>query len=729
MTNAVTAIEPEKSLWERVKRTGNLLNQGVESMVYGTLSLPALVADGYLDVYRAGREALGGEAFKESDMYARSKQGLTDWGRKMDGSYGKVVGAQDATEQKIVFGAELVTGLVGPGAIKSLKTLAEGKALVNGAATVAAKPAATAATATADAAKTASASAAAPTVAKTKLATANEDVLSALSKAKAEGEAARAGATVAKTADAAGDTAKAGVTAANTAAKAEYGYSEVLKIVKREKDLAGRLESLSGHGPRAEAMVDRMIAGARKTGVSGDDWAAIKNSRSLPQSVIDRVGKIRDDHVNSAWGVGPAWEKAKGTAAYWKEYPLESAARLVAAPVSVPFKMAASAVANHTGKAALLGTGVAAYYGVNYLADSPDPTATTKPAAKTESAAPTRDVPLEEALARNATDTAIFISKLSMTSALTLALNAASKIPGLGTMALNSARGSAQSLVQEIADGEPDINKAWDVSQEKLNKILPGAHMTALGEFVKGKSIEDMSEENRTRVSDALTAITQPNSEKARTFRGAIVAEAKQKAEQAGQAVGLDVGGDSGADNEMDDGMKNMLGQFLNIDPKNLNARNVARMMRNFAGDNKMALGLGLYAAYSAEGGPLKKAVVGLVTTMVMSFLMPHLMQMFGPMIKAAGPALTNMRDQLGQKFDQASTTGQFNTGAYGLKAPDAVPVQKQAPVAEAANDPVADFRNNSNLMTNPVTDVSKRGINPAIPAANRDQFALSMNG
>lgn len=147
MAEAAAVKEPEKSLWERVGRVGNLLNQGVESMVYGTLSLPALVADGYLNIYRTGREALGGEAFQESNLYARSKQSLTDWGRKMDGSYGKVVGPQNDSERKIVFGAELVTGLVGPGAIKSLKTVAEGKTAFNAAATAAKPAAATAETA------------------------------------------------------------------------------------------------------------------------------------------------------------------------------------------------------------------------------------------------------------------------------------------------------------------------------------------------------------------------------------------------------------------------------------------------------------------------------------------------------------------------------------------------------------------------------------------------------
>ena len=148
---AETVAVPQKSLWERTLRVGNLLNQGVESMVAGTVSLPALIADGYINIYRTAREAAGGKAFEASDYYSKAKQGLIDTGRKMDGSYGKVVGAQTDTEKKIVFGAEIVTGLVGPGAIKSIKTLAEGNAALT-AGTTAAKAATTTTTTTANAA-------------------------------------------------------------------------------------------------------------------------------------------------------------------------------------------------------------------------------------------------------------------------------------------------------------------------------------------------------------------------------------------------------------------------------------------------------------------------------------------------------------------------------------------------------------------------------------------------
>ncbi len=216
MADVATVNVPERSLFERVARVPSLLNQGVESMVAGTLSLPALVADGYINIYRTARQSMGGQAFEASNMFDRSKATLTDAGRTLDGSKGKVIQAETTTEKGIVFGTELVTGLVGPGALKSLKTLSEGATFAK-TATVA-KTEAAAANVTATTAPTATTTTAASS--KVRLATANEDVLSILAKAKAEGEAVRTGATAAKTADAAGDAAKATASAADDFAKA-----------------------------------------------------------------------------------------------------------------------------------------------------------------------------------------------------------------------------------------------------------------------------------------------------------------------------------------------------------------------------------------------------------------------------------------------------------------------------------------------------------------------------
>ena len=680
MAEAAAVKEPEKSLWERVGRVGNLLNQGVESMVYGTLSLPALVADGYLNIYRTGREALGGEAFQESNLYARSKQSLTDWGRKMDGSYGKVVGPQNATEAKIVLGTELVTALATPGAIKSLKTLAEGTAVVKSAGTTAA-----ATTATAEATTTAANAAQASTTAKA--ATAAEGTIEWVAPTLSPEAKAFAAQKAAARAEAANTAAATATKTTAAAAKAEYGTNEILKILKREKDLPARLEALSGHGAKADAMVERLIAGARKSGVSGDDWAAIKNSRSLPQATIERVGKIRDDYLSSAWGIGPAWERAKGTAAYMRAYPWETAARAVVTPLSIPFGIASWGLRNHTGKALLLGGGAATYFGVNALADSAEPTPVKLQATAGPSPAPTRDVPVAESLAKSATDTAIAISKMTTTSALAVALAAASKLPGLGTTALNAARGSAQSLVQEIADGEPDIAKAWDKSQEKLNKILPGVHLKTLGDFVKGKGVEDMTAEERTRVSDALAAITQPNGDKARAFRSMVVAEAKQKAEQAAQIAGIGGSasggsqeGGEGTDND-DPGLGNMInglaGQMLGLDPKNVNAASVAAALRQKAKDNPhIALGMAIGAMSGMKNSNSK---------MEMAWKVPLYSAMWGIAFMMLGPILQPLMGLLGQKMD--GLKDQFHKSQVAPYANGALPSTAEPKTAAPAAD------------------------------------------
>lgn len=229
MANAIAQTVPERSLLERAARVPSLLNQGVESMVAGTLALPVLVADGYIGLYRAARQAMGGKAYEESTMYGSAKAAIIDAGRTLDGSKGKVIQAETQTEKNIVFGTELVTGLVGPGAIKSLKTLSEGATFAT-----AAKATATAAAPAATAAKAGiSAEATAGTIganvgktAKTKLAGANEDALASLAKAKAAGEAERAGATVASKVAAEGTEAAAKTAVKETAEAAAKTVSK-----------------------------------------------------------------------------------------------------------------------------------------------------------------------------------------------------------------------------------------------------------------------------------------------------------------------------------------------------------------------------------------------------------------------------------------------------------------------------------------------------------------------
>lgn len=211
----------------------------------------------------------------------------------------------------------------------------------------------------------------------------------------------------------------------------------------------------------------------------------------------------------------------------------------------------------------------------------------------------------------------------------------------------------------------------------------------------------------------------------------AAVAGAESRLEGAREGA---AGAVEAARDEMDDmgaelgPFRDMIAGQLGVDPKQINGKNAARMMAEFAGDNKLALGMGALAAFTAEGGMMRKAMMGLLTTVLVVAMTPFLK----PLLDAMAPAIDSLKQNMKDKLDQSTNKGQFNAASHGLTAPESAgqPVTRPAPTAEAANDApaVAAFRDNGNLMTNPVTDVRKSGILPSMYAANRDQFALTAN-
>ncbi|MFN3826965.1 MAG: hypothetical protein ACK4NR_04995 [Micavibrio sp.] len=211
----------------------------------------------------------------------------------------------------------------------------------------------------------------------------------------------------------------------------------------------------------------------------------------------------------------------------------------------------------------------------------------------------------------------------------------------------------------------------------------------------------------------------------------AAVAGAESRLEGAREGA---AGAVEAARDEMDDmgaelgPFRDMIAGQLGVDPKQINGKNAARMMADFAGDNKLALGMGALAAFTAEGGMMRKAMMGLLTTVLVVAMTPFLK----PLLDAMAPAIDSLKQNMKDKLDQSTNKGQFNAASHGLTAPESAgqPVTRPAPAAEAANDApaVAAFRDNGNLMTNPVTDVRKSGILPSMYAANRDQFALTAN-
>lgn len=148
-------------------RFGNLLNQGVERAVAGVISLPALVADGYVNIYRFARQEVGGEAFVPSSLYDASKSSVIATGRTIDGSKGQVVAPQNQTEENIVFGAELGASILAPAGLanmtRSVTTTAATRAGTASVASTTATTAETAATLATASAATRSASIAATT--------------------------------------------------------------------------------------------------------------------------------------------------------------------------------------------------------------------------------------------------------------------------------------------------------------------------------------------------------------------------------------------------------------------------------------------------------------------------------------------------------------------------------------------------------------------------------------
>lgn len=120
MSDEVKKPEEEQETKLTFGRIGNLLNQGVERAVAGAISLPALVADGYVNIYRFARQEVGGEAFVPSSLYEASKSSVIATGRTIDGTQGKIVGPQNQTEENIVFGAELGASVLAPAGLANM---------------------------------------------------------------------------------------------------------------------------------------------------------------------------------------------------------------------------------------------------------------------------------------------------------------------------------------------------------------------------------------------------------------------------------------------------------------------------------------------------------------------------------------------------------------------------------------------------------------------------------
>lgn len=314
----------------------NLANQGVESMVASTLSIPALVADGYVNLYRAGRQALGGQAFEASDIFERSKKAIINTGREIDGTADKVVGPQNATEQKIVLGADIASSVIIPTGLAGLATKTKTVATASTAARI--EP-------TLTAAKTAQTGADVVKKAKGADALAVEDVTARLAAAKKAGEAERAGQAVAKATTAATETAaktattsatqKAGVEAAEVAAEAgsKLGFFQARHILKSDNlSLAEKLTQLSkgGRGDYAE----KLLMQARKEGLKASDIDLIRKADGIPAALKTKFETLHT--LQSAGGFAAKADKAKAIAIDAASHPIRTGGNILAAQVTAP---------------------------------------------------------------------------------------------------------------------------------------------------------------------------------------------------------------------------------------------------------------------------------------------------------------------------------------------------------------------------------------------------------
>lgn len=334
----------------------NLANQGVESMVASTLSIPALVADGYVNLYRAGRQALGGQAFEASDIFKRSKKAIINTGREIDGTADKVVGPQNATEQKIVLGADIASSVIIPTGLAGLATKTKIVATASTAARIeptlnattrATEIAANSARAqpTLTAAKTAQTGADVVKKAKGADALAVEDVTARLAAAKKAGEAERAGQAVAKATTAATETAaktattsatqKAGVEAAEVAAEAgsKLGFFQARHILKSDNlSLAEKLTQLSkgGRGDYAE----KLLMQARKEGLKASDIDLIRKADGIPAALKTKFETLHT--LQSTGGVAARMDKVAAVALDAAKHPVRTVKDVLAAQVTVP---------------------------------------------------------------------------------------------------------------------------------------------------------------------------------------------------------------------------------------------------------------------------------------------------------------------------------------------------------------------------------------------------------
>lgn len=224
----------------------------------------------------------------------------------------------------------------------------------------------------------------------------------------------------------------------------------------------------------------------------------------------------------------------------------------------------------------------------------------------------------------------------------------------------------------------------------------------------------------------AVIAGAETKLEGART--GSPTQALKDKFEGARDKVEDTVDGMDGADFGP---FREMLGQHMGIDPKKVDGKKIVSLLAEKAKQNpEIALGMAFGAMMGMSDSRSKAEAVWKVPfyTAIMGVAFMLLGPILKPLMGIAGQKLNELKDQFHSAQVTPYANGALPSTAEPKKAAPAVDAANDAP-KPAANAPVvSDFRDNGLLMTTQ-TDVRKAGINPAVPAANRDQYALTMNG
>jgi|GEM_PF-4898155 hypothetical protein len=180
---------------------------------------------------------------------------------------------------------------------------------------------------------------------------------------------------------------------------------------------------------------------------------------------------------------------------------------------------------------------------------------------------------------------------------------------------------------------------------------------------------------------------------------------------------------------------REMIGKFMGINPQNVNGKTVTAALGQKAKENPavaMGMALGAMSGMKSSNSKAEMAWKVPMYTALWGIAFMLLGPMLNPLLKMAGNYASDkaqdfkeQRD-LKNQFHGAQVEPYANGALPSTAEPKKTPEQVAAPKAEAAN--ASAFRENAVSATLASGDTSRVDLRRG-PAANRDQYALAMNG